>query len=390
MNERLLGIDLGSKLLKLCLAEVDQLGEVKILTTLNKEISSFRNGEIINEDEFLNEVINFLLDFLENFKSKKTRICLSFSSSTFSFQKIRPKSLVEGRYVEENDIKKCKQLGKTSLISSSQEIIYEEASKFYLDGSNTPIRNPLGLEARYLEVELEVVQVFKGFFLKLIEIFKENKIPIEVFLPNPIGGSLSILDQKSKEEGSILIDFGFKTLSLVYFYQGAINHFQVFPFGLENILSDFLNEHNLNPEELLDFLKNLKDFNQQKSIKLSKSKISYQSWKKLLEKKISSLFKKYGLTEIIDKLKHQGPILGGIYILGGISSFPEIELSLRKILKTPTKKAIDLKKELKEEDSIYLNAWGNTLFLVKYSEKEDTFREILSGLKRFFSNLLPF
>lgn len=390
MNERILGIDLGSKLLKLCLAESDQLGEVKILTTLNKEISSFRNGEIINEDDFLNEVINFLVDFLENFKSKKNRICLSFSSSTFTFQKIRPKSLVDSRYVEENDIKKCKQLGKTSLISSSQEIIYEEASKFYLDGSNTPIRNPLGLEARYLEVELGVIQVFKGFFLKLLEIFKDNKISIEVFLPNPLGASLSVLDQKNKEEGSVLIDFGFQTVSLVYFYQGAINHFQVFPFGLENILSDFLNEYNLNPEELFSFLKNLKDVNQKKNFKLGKNKISYQSWKKFLEKKINFLFKKHGLIETIDKLKHQGPILGGIYLLGGISFFPEIEISLRKILKTPVKKAVDLKKELKEEDLIYLNAWGNTLFLVKYSEKEDTFKEILSSLKRFFSNLLPF
>lgn len=59
MIEKVLGIDLGNKTLKLCLGEIESTGESKILTTLSREISSFKNGEIINEEEFLNEVVFF-------------------------------------------------------------------------------------------------------------------------------------------------------------------------------------------------------------------------------------------------------------------------------------------------------------------------------------------
>jgi len=393
MIEKVLGIDLGNKTLKLCLGEIESTGESKILTTLSREISSFKNGEIINEEEFLNEVVFFIDNFLQNLyhKHKEISIILSFSSSTFNFQKVRPKSLVESKTIEENDIRKCRHLGRTSLISSSQEIIYEEISRFYLDGSSTPIRNPLGLEARYLEIDMTVIQIFSGFFIKLKKIFEENKIKIDFFLPNPLGASWVILDSKSKESGSLILDFGFNTLSSAYFYQGSLTSFNVFPFGLENLLNDFLNEYSLTIEDLENFFEEFKKHPHKKTfIKIGKNKISFQNFQKILEKKLINLFKKNNFFDYFDKLKSQFPLLGGIYLIGGILIFPNVNEVFKKILKINVKEGKDLKNELKEEDFIFLNSWGNIFCFLKSSERRGFFEEILSGFKKFFSNLWPF
>jgi len=391
MTEKVLGIDLGSKILKLCLGEVEATGEPKLLTTLSKEISSFKNGEIINEEDFLNEVIFFINNFLQSLPHKDISVVVSFSSSTFNFQKVRPKSLVESKTIEESDIRKCKHLGRTSLISSSQEIIYEEISKFYLDGSQTPIRNPLGLEARYLEIDMSVIQIFSGFFIKLEKVFEENKIKVNFFLPNPLGASLVILDSKSKESGSLILDFGFNTLSSAYFYQGSLTSFNVFSFGLENLLNDFLSESSLTFEDLENFFNEFRQNPNKKTfIKLGKTKISFQSFQKILEKKLSNLFKKNNFFDYFNKLKSQFPLLGGVYIIGGALIFPHLNEVLKKILKINVKEGKDLKGELKEEYFIFLNSWGNIFYFLKSPEGKSFFEEIFDGIKRFFSNLLPF
>ncbi len=391
MTEKVLGIDLGSKTLKLCLGEVEPTGKPKLLTNLSKEISSFKNGEIINEEEFLNEVIFFIKNFLKSLPQKDINIVVSFSSSTFSFQKVRPKSLVENKTIEESDIRKCKHLGKTSLISSSQEIIYEEISKFYLDGSQTPIRNPLGLEARYLEIDMSVIQIFSGFFIKLRNIFEENKIKVNFFLPNPLGASLVILDSKSKESGSLILDFGFNSLSSAYFYQGSLTSFNVFSFGLENLLSDFLSESSLTLEDLENFFNEFRQNPNKKTfIKLGKSKISFQSFQKILEKKLTNLFKKNNFFDYFNKLKSQFSFLGGVYIIGGLLIFPHLSEVLRKILKINVKEGRDLNGELKEEDFIFLNSWGNIFYFLKSPEEKSFFEEIFNSIKKFFANLLPF
>ncbi|MFZ8806453.1 MAG: hypothetical protein ACO2OW_02700 [Minisyncoccia bacterium] len=391
MTEKVLGIDLGSKILKLCLGEVEATGEPKLLTTLSKEISSFKNGEIINEEDFLNEVIFFINNFLQSLPHKDISVVVSFSSSTFNFQKVRPKSLVESKTIEESDIRKCKHLGRTSLISSSQEIIYEEISKFYLDGSQTPIRNPLGLEARYLEIDMSVIQIFSGFFIKLEKVFEENKIKVNFFLPNPLGASLVILDSKSKESGSLILDFGFNTLSSAYFYQGSLTSFNVFSFGLENLLNDFLSESSLTFEDLENFFNEFRQNPNKKTfIKLGKTKISFQSFQKILEKKLSNLFKKNNFFDYFNKLKSQFPLLGGVYIIGGALIFPHLNEVLKKILKINVKEGKDLKGELKEEYFIFLNSWGNIFYFLKSPEEKSFFKEIFDGIKRFFSNLLPF
>ncbi|MER3581552.1 MAG: hypothetical protein C4347_01755, partial [Patescibacteria group bacterium] len=82
MSEKFLGLDLGSKNLKLCVAEINETGELNLLTTIKKEINSFRNGEIIDDEEFNKEVIGFLKDLIFQLGIKNYKIVLSFSSST--------------------------------------------------------------------------------------------------------------------------------------------------------------------------------------------------------------------------------------------------------------------------------------------------------------------
>lgn len=392
MSEKFVSLDLGSKNLKICLSEIDQNGEINLLTTLEKEISSFKNGEIIEEDLFISEVIGFTEEFLNQFRSKNLKILLSFSSSTFNFQKIKTKTIVDDKFVSDEDIKKCKSLARASLISSSFEIFYEEANKFFLDNYPTPVRNPLGLEARQLEVELNIIQIFKPYFLKLQEIFRHSRFPLKGFYPNPLGAASIVLDQKTKEEGTLLIDLGYKTTSCVSFYENSISDFFVFNFGLEDILSPILNDLAINYNEFAKIIDEMQDSGSKKqTFKIKKQIISLNSLIKTLEKRINFFFKKNKFLEFIDKEKNSHPFLGGCFLIGGVIYLPEIENIFKKLLKISVRKGVDLKGRLKnKEDLKFLNALGNVNLYLKSENPKSLFGEIFDYFKNFFSNIFPF
>jgi len=392
MPEKILSLDLGSRLLKVVLTEVDEKGEVHLLTQSTREVSSFKNGEIIDEELFGSEVGSYLFETLNQFEAKNLKIILSLSSSTFSFQKIKTKSLVEERYVSENDLRKCFSLARASIFSTSNEIIYEEPSKFFLDNSTTGIRNPLGLEARYLEVEINVIQIFKPFLVRLRELLKTFHIIPQVFYPNPLGASMIVLDQKTKEDGCLLLDMGYETSSFLFYFEGTINNLVVFNFGLKDLISDLLSENKLSSSDFWSFLEEVKNSPVKKQISLKgKRKISLKELTKSFSRKLNHLFKKHEVFNLLTKQKEKQSFLGGSYLIGGAIFLPEIEALLKNLLKLPFEKAHDPKERLNDNDLIFANALGNVyLYLKTFQEPRGFFEEIIEHFKNFFSNIWPF
>ncbi|MER3570063.1 MAG: hypothetical protein C4348_00395 [Patescibacteria group bacterium] len=392
MSEKFLGLDLGSKNLKLCVAEINETGELNLLTTIKKEINSFRNGEIIDDEEFNKEVIGFLKDLIFQLGIKNYKIVLSFSSSTFNFQKIKAKTIVENRVVSEEDIKRCKQIARTSLISQNYETIYEETINYFLDNSQTSTRNPLGFEARYLEIELGLIQVFKSFFLKLQNFFKENKIKIDLFLPNPIGASYVVLENKDKESGCVLMDIGYKTTVISVFNERKLVNFNSFQFGYEDLIKDITLEYGISE---IDWLKIVNEFledskNKKSSLKIGKQKISYSNFLKFVEKRILFYFKKREINDYFNKLKENYSLINGVYLIGGLTNLPEIENIIKKSIRILTRKGKTIKGLIEIESGDFYNSFGNLNYFLKNYQDKGFWEDFWGFFKNLFSNFFPF
>jgi cell division protein FtsA len=387
MREKICSLDLGNKTLKICLGDEDEQGRINILTKLSKEINSFKDGEIIDPELFIEEIVSPLKEISYQIGEEPAAYVLCFSSSNFNFQKSRGKISVSGRYIIDEDIQRSFSLAKASLASVSYEVLFEEPVGYYLDNLNLKVRDPLGMEARSLEVELSVIQASKASLNKIREFFMKNNLKIDLILPNPLPASFVLIPKKDKEQGIILIDFGYRIFNLDIFQEGKLVFYQNFKFGLGDILEDVALDLHVEVREVENALREVINFPDDKrklKIKINKQKLTYSNFLKIIEKKFSFYWKKYNFSDLFKKIKENYRLSSGIYLIGGGSYLPEIADTLKKYSGYPVKMSPDIYKSLKLEEREFLNAFGAVFYYQKNFRKKTFWENIKEFFESFF------
>lgn len=387
MKGKICGLDLGDKTLKICIGEEDEQGRVNILTKLSKPIDSFKNGEIIDPDTFIEEVILPLKDIYFQIGEEPDVLVLCFSATNFLFQKAKAKISIPGRYITDEDIRRSLSLAKASLASTSYETLFEEPSAYYLDNLNLKIRDPLGMEARSLEVDLSVIQGIKSNLNKIREIFDKNNLKISLILANPIAASFVLIPKKDKEQGVILVDFGYKIFNISIFQEGKLVFYQNFDFGLGDILEDIALDFHLEVKEIENIFEEIKNFSEDKKklkIKINKQKISYQNFLKIIEKKIYFYWKKNNFPDFFKKIRENYKLSSGVYLIGGGSYLFEITNLFKKYSGYPTKITSDIYHTLNLEEREFLNSFGAIFYYQKNYKQTSLWETIKEFFKSFF------
>jgi len=388
MKQKIFSLDLGNKTLKVCVGEEDEQGKITILTKLAKNIESFDNGEIIDVDVFEEEVINTLKDVAYQIGEEPKNLILSFNSSHFQFQRAKGKISLTERYVTDEDIKKCHLLAKASIASTSYEILFEEPVAYFLDNLNIKIRDPIGMEARNLEVDFVVVQGLRSVISRIKDFFSKNGLKISLILPNPLPASFILIPKKEKEQGVILVDFGYRIFNLSIFQEGKLIYYQNLKFGLGEIFEDLALDFSLSFDEMISIFDEVKNNDEQKKklkIKIGKQKITYHNFLKLFDKKFSFYWKKNNLSDLFKKIKENYRLPIGIYLIGVGSYLPEINLSFKKYFSYPIKVENDIYKNLNSEERIFLNAVGSIYYYQRFFKPKgfwDNLKELFFGFFR--------
>lgn len=366
MRRKFFGIDLGNKLLKIGVGEEQENGQINLLVKVKKNIESFNDGEIIDSELFQSEIIETIKEIAYQIGESPKEIILTFSSSFFVFQRSKGKISVNDRYISEEDIKRCLSVAKVSLTSGSYEIILEEPIYYFLDGAQTRIRDPLGMEAHNLEVDFFVIQGLKSALNKIKEYFKDNGLNIVTIVPNPFPASYVVLSKRDKEMGAILIDFGYRIFNISVFQNGKLIDYRNFRFGLGDILEDLSLDFGL---DVNDFQSIIEDLNsgdlKKKTLKINKKNITYHNFLKSIEKKLSFYWKKNNLNNVIKEIKEQWRLPTGIYLIGGGSFLPEVVNFFKKNSTYAVKIGQDLTQNLSPDERVFFNLLGSFYYFQK-------------------------
>lgn len=386
MRKKIFSLDIGNRLLKFCVAEEDENGKITLLTKIAKNIESFSNGEIIDPEIFFNEVIAPLKEIAYQIGEDPKDLIISFSSSYFIGQRTRGKISVSERYVSDEDIKKCLLIAKASLVSSSYEILFEEPVAYFFE-SGLKIRDPLGMEARSLEVDLFVVQGLKPSLAKLRDFLNHHGFRVALILPNPLPASYALLPKKDKELGVILIDFGYKVFNLTIFQESKLAFYQNIKFGLGDILEDMAIDLGIDLQEVNSVFDQLREEKLDKKkikIKIGRQKYSYSTLINLIEKKFVFYWKKNNLNELFKKIKENFRLPAGIYLIGGGTCLPEMESIFKKHSHYPVKIASDQYNILTKDEKIFLNSLGSIFFYQRLGYEKNFWANLKDIIFRIF------
>lgn len=350
MRKFYFGLDLGHYEWKVTILEENPNGDfISFNQSVKNEI--LVKGEIIDENAFISQLENVfsnLSESLDNYAIKE--VVVSISLPQFQTFCAKGYTFPQGNITEE-DIEKAIRMAKTSIALSNQEILLESPNKFFLD--NEQIRDPKGMSAKRLDVEVIFVSVFRPIIEKIRQAFKELRINILDLYPSVFLESQVALTKREKEVGTILIDFGGATTSLVVFQGGVLQDLKIFKFGCQNLIEDLALRLKVSPEEAEE-IKNkafpiydeektaeeskFREAKKNKKAKKGKDSVTKSSIQKFLEKKFKEYVDEYAVADFIKDLRKRKKILGIVLAGGGTLIEPSAEW-FKGLLNMPTRVA---------------------------------------------------
>jgi len=242
-----------------------------------------------------------------------------------------------------DDVVRVTEAAQAISLPSNREIIHVIPRDFIVD-SQDGIKDPVGMSGVRLEVETNIISGSGTALHNLAKCVEQVGVGIADFIFVGIASAEATLTDTEKELGTILIDIGGGTTSMVIFSEGAPMFSMVLPIGGQHITNDLaigLSTSLENAEKvkikLSSSLREEADINV-KELNLESGEI--------LSKKFLTDIIKYRVQEIFSlvalEIKKSGftsKLPAGAVIVGGGAGTFEIEQSAKFVLKMPIRVA---------------------------------------------------
>ena len=256
----------------------------------------------------------------------------------------------QGAEIGIEDVSRVTEAAQAVSLPSEREIIHVIPRDFIVD-SQDGIRDPVGMSGIRLEVETNVIHGSATAMKTLAKCISQVGVNVEDMVYVGVASSEAVLTDTEKELGTLLVDIGGGTTSLISFYDGSPIFSSVIPIGGRHVTNDLATigfRANMEVAEKikLRLSEEKGDFMIQSSDKrndvidvtgygLESNTIQKKLLYEIIDVRLTEIFK---LIEIeIKKSELVGKIPAGIVVTGGASLTAGLERVAKSVLKMPVR-----------------------------------------------------
>jgi cell division protein FtsA len=380
MSKLKFGLDIGTSETRIVACGISN-NKLKIKGYMKFSTKGYSAGSIkdlIQLSSLLSECFN---KFSASFGIYPQNLMVNYTNPDIKFLKIKNSFSISNpdRRLDAKSIQKIINDTLLTRLSYEEYPIYKEVQEFILDGQKG-ITNPEGLQARKLEVILNVVVTNIYSYQNYIQAINNAGIEIgDIIIDNLALGYL-VTTQEERESGILVIDIGYGMVKISYFYENRLLYYNCFPTNFTKMYENIEEKYHLMPQEAMAVMDKALLTESKEFLfpsKLQIEKIESVFVKSMIEKQLKRIFykiKKKISENILNTISQGIVVTGRIFV-----ECPEIVSSLEKIIRRPiriTSPSIEILPEDFGSNFEYLNA----LSLIYYNycrEKE------CEGLKKF-------
>jgi cell division protein FtsA len=139
--------------------------------------------------------------------------------------------------ITREDVVRVTEAAQAVSLPSSRQIIHVIPRDFIVD-SQDGIKDPVGMAGVRMEVETNIIHGSATAMKNLVKCIDQVGVEVEELLYTGIASSEAVLTDTEKELGTILIDIGGGTTSLIAFLEGSPVYSSVLGIGAKHITSD--------------------------------------------------------------------------------------------------------------------------------------------------------
>jgi cell division protein FtsA len=330
-REIIMGIDIGTSAVKTVILEKLKTDSYPHILGTGLSLSQgLRKGYVVNPEEVAPAIKNSIKQAQETSGINIKHAYVSVGGA--SLQALRSKASIAvsraDNEISENDVKRAIKQSEAQLNRSSsasllnREILHFFPLSFKIDGELV-LGDPVGMRGEKLEVETLFATCLSQHLNNLVKSMDLAKINIEDIVAAPYAMSHSLLGRQEKEVGSIVINVGGDTSSIIIFEEGLPISMEIFPIGSNHITYDIARGFQI-------------PLNEAEDLKLSYGSDSGTKRKlqSIIEPRLSDIFEL--VENHLNKINRSGLLPAGSILTGGGANLQNIEEVAKKSLVLPS------------------------------------------------------
>ncbi len=239
MPNHLVGLDIGSRTIKVALAETRRDGSLTLLNVFKMPAAGLRKGAIDDMGDVTQAIAPALSEIRKTSKSALNNIFLGIGTSDIKVHSsIGVVAVSRADYeIYQDDVNRAIQSAQAINIAPNRTVLHSIVKEYIVDGMKE-IHDPLGMIGSRLEVNSLIIDVFLPTlknFSRCVEILGGG---IKGLVLGPLASARAVLTKSQKELGVVLVDIGFGKTTMCVYEEGKLLHAAVFPVGSGNITND--------------------------------------------------------------------------------------------------------------------------------------------------------
>lgn len=234
------GIDIGSTKISVIVAAVSENKNSVIGVSGNVLSKGINKGNVVDIDRAV-EAISESLDRAERMAG--VSISSAFvtvngshieSLNSHGVVAVSPNPTSE---ITSDDVSRVIDAAQAVSLPSTREIIHVIPRDFVVD-SQDGIKDPIGMQGVRLEVETNVIHSASIAMRNIVRCVSQVGVNVEELVYAGVASSEAVLTDTEKELGTLLVDIGGGTTSIIAYVEGSPVHSAVLPIGGRHITND--------------------------------------------------------------------------------------------------------------------------------------------------------
>lgn len=237
-NNIVAAVDIGTNSTVCMIGHKIESGKVKVLAHSMVPSLGVRRGVILNVEDVAKTVKNAIQKVTteKSYNVKKLYVNVA-GQHLQSIERNIHFNIDFGKIVNQSDIQHIYDEARKTKVEEGDKIYHVVNQSYRLDGEET-INNPIGSTGKYLEATYRLV-IGPADYEKKVEMSLESAgFEMVKCIVNPVAAAEAVLTDEEKETGVVLVDLGAGTSSISVFYECALRHIGVIPFGGNVVTND--------------------------------------------------------------------------------------------------------------------------------------------------------
>ncbi len=409
-GDQLVAIDIGSSKIKAVIGEWDETRKLRILGVWVSESRGIRKGNILDMEEFKNNLDTALGDAERMTGDQVSHICLGLSGVHIDITRKSGIVAVAGMDVTDDDVNRALDMSQNGLDLMNRSVLKVIPESFSLD-LESGIKNPVGMSGKKLEVRSHIISIGANTLSNIKKWVHDVGVEIMDTYPNIIAAGEAMLSRRQKELGVVAIDIGSSATNVAVYEEGALIYAGVIPIGGEHVTSDLALGLRISidtAERLkleygdLNFGEGMKSEYDEK-IDLSKLsnidtlEISRRFMNDIIQARYEEIFHHVNME--LKQVGRDGMLPEGAVLTGGAAKMRGLADLARDYLRLPASigvaTEVDGVSGTSLSDPIYTSVIGTLLLAEKYGTAKKPFKINLSfggmfgSVKNLFKKIIP-